>query len=266
MDATPAVAGRFEDARINFVRHAKRRGGGAARNTGVARAQGRYVAFLDDDDEWHPRKLARQLEVLRGREPAVGAVYCGYRIVDRASGRECGRMTPTAEGDLSAELMARNPIGGTSCMLVRKECLEKVGGFDESLPSFQDRDLWIRLARVTRFAFVSEPLLDYYVHENKVWTNPNALLKGLEIMVAKHGASPAFRKTAGDRYLFCGIKLCEARQFPKGLWALRRAIALNPYAARPYLYLMLALLGPTIMGAARSAKATLFRRPGFSKS
>lgn len=265
-DATPAVVERFADPRIRFLRHPARRGGGAARNTGIAHARGAYVAFLDDDDEWHPDKLERQMEVMRRGEPAAGAVYCGYRIVERGTGREQGRMTPKTAGDLSAELMSRNPIGGTSCMLVRRECLDKAGGFDERLPSFQDRDLWIRLARETRFAYVPEPLLDYYVHEKKVWTNPDALLKGLEIMLAKHGASAAFRKACARRYLFCGVKLCDAGRFSDGRRALRRSIALHPWAIKSYLYFALALLGPNVMSAVRARRAAQpAGRPDFSK-
>jgi glycosyltransferase involved in cell wall biosynthesis len=265
-DTTPDVVKSFDDNRIHYVRHTAPRGGAAARNTGIARAGGEYVAFLDDDDEWFPHKLASQMAVMRRSEPEVAAIYSGYFIVERATGRVCGRMTPKAKGDLSAELLANNPIGGTSCMLVKKDCLEKVGCFDESLPSFQDRDLWIRLSREFRFDYVEEPLLNYYVHPKKVWTNFDALLQGLEIMLAKYGTAVAFRKASSKRYLFCGIKLCETNEFDKGRRALRRAVALNPYALKPYFYLLLALLGPRTMATVRSKKLNLFDRPGLSNS
>jgi glycosyltransferase involved in cell wall biosynthesis len=265
-DTTPDVVKSFDDNRIHYIRHTARRGGAAARNTGIARAGGEYVAFLDDDDEWFPHKLASQMAVMRRSEPEVAAIYSGYFIVERATGRVCGRMTPKAKGDLSAELLANNPIGGTSCMLVKKDCLEKVGCFDESLPSFQDRDLWIRLSREFRFDYVEEPLLNYYVHPKKVWTNFDALLQGLEIMLAKYGTAVAFRKASSKRYLFCGIKLCETNEFDKGRRALRRAVALNPYALKPYFYLLLALLGPRTMATVRSKKLNLFDRPGLSNS
>jgi hypothetical protein len=206
------------------------------------------------------------MAVMRRSEPEVAAIYSGYFIVERATGRVCSRMTPKVRGDLSAELLANNPIGGTSCMLVKKDCLEKVGCFDESLPSFQDRDLWIRLSREFRFDYVAEPLLNYYVHPKKVWTNFDALLQGLEIMLAKYGTAVAFRKASSSRYLFCGIKLCETNEFDKGRRALRRAVALNPYAVKPYLYLLLALLGPRTMATVRSKKLHLFDRPGLTNS
>ena len=265
-DTTPDIVKTFDDKRIHYIRHAVPRGGAAARNTGIAHSRGEYVAFLDDDDEWYPQKLARQMEVMRKSEPEVAAIYSGYFVVERATGRVCGRMTPKSKGDLSSELLATNPIGGTSCMLVRKDSLEKVGCFDENLPSFQDRDLWIRLSREFRFDYIEEPLLNYYVHPKKIWTNLDALLQGLEIMLGKYGSSVAFRKTSSDRYLFCGIKLCEANQFDKGRRALRRALALNPYAVKPYCYLLLALLGPRTMATVRSRKASVFGRLWLTNS
>jgi len=261
-DTTPAVVKSFDDDRIHYIRHPKPRGGAAARNTGIAHSRGEYVAFLDDDDEWYPHKLARQMELMRRSEAGVGAIYCGYFVVERATGRICGRMEPKSRGDLSSELLATNPIGGTSCMLLRRNCLEKVGGFDESLPSFQDRDLWIRLSRDFRFDYVEEPLLNYYVHPNKVWTNFEALLQGLEIMLTKYGSSVTFRKACSSRYVFCGIKLCETNQFEKGRRALCRAVAVNPFAVRPYVYLLLALLGARTMATVRSKKINFFGRFG----
>jgi glycosyltransferase involved in cell wall biosynthesis len=265
-DTTPEIVKSFDDARLQYIRHAEPRGGAAARNTGILHSSGEYVAFLDDDDEWYPHKLSRQMEVMLRSEPKVAAVYSGYVMVERATGRICGRKTPNSKGNLSAELLASNPIGGTSCMLVRKKCLEKIGLFDENLPSFQDRDLWIRISREFHFDYVAEPLLNYYVHAKKVWTNFDALLQGLEIMLAKYGTAVAFRKASSDRYLFCGVNLCEVNEFDKGRRALRRAVALNPYAVKPYFYLLVALLGPRTMAAVRSRKLKLFGRPGLSNS
>jgi glycosyltransferase involved in cell wall biosynthesis len=265
-DATRELVESFDDPRIRYIRHPAARGGAAARNTGIAQSRAEYVAFLDDDDEWYPDKLARQMEVMRRGEPEVAAVYCGYLIVERASGQVRGRMTPAAKGDLADALLASNPIGGTSCMLVRKDRLERAGCFDENLPSFQDRDLWIRLSRQCRFDYVPAALLNYYVHPKKIWTNVDALLKGLEIMLAKHGTAAAFRKAASKRYLFCGIRLCEANEFGQGKRALRRAIGLDPWSLKPYLYLLLARLGPRTMAAVRSRKLNPFARPRLSSS
>ena len=96
----------------------------------------------------------------------------------RSTGKICRKKTPAKRGDLSQELLAGNCIGGTSAVVARRECFERVGLFDENLPSFQDYDLWIRISKVFGFEFVPDPLSNYYVHENKIWTDLSALSRG----------------------------------------------------------------------------------------
>jgi glycosyltransferase involved in cell wall biosynthesis len=261
-DATPELRQEFHDSKIHWLRHDRPRGGAAARNTGIAHSRGEYIAFLDDDDEWYPDKLARQMEVMLGSESQVGAVYTGYVIVDRTSGSVRGRMIPTQRGNLHNKLLESNPIGGASSVLLKRAVLEKVGLFDESLPSFQDRDLWIRISREFHFDYVQDPLLNYFDHPKKVWTNLDALMQGLEIMLKKYGSSAAFRKQCSARYLEFGVKFCEANQVRNGRRALLRSIGLYPYRIKPYLYFCLALLGPKVFTMARENKAKVFARAG----
>jgi glycosyltransferase involved in cell wall biosynthesis len=66
------------DYRVRYFRHECNRGAQAARKTGIQAAKGEYVAFLDSDNEWCPRKLERQMALFSGRADSPGAVYCGY--------------------------------------------------------------------------------------------------------------------------------------------------------------------------------------------
>ena len=91
-----------------------------------------------------------------------------------------------------------------------------MGLFDESLPSFQDRDLWIRISREFHFDYVQEPLLNYFIHSEKVWTNLEALTRGLEIMAEKYGSFPTFRKQCGSRYLEFGVPFLRSEPNGKG--------------------------------------------------
>jgi glycosyltransferase involved in cell wall biosynthesis len=256
-DDTSELCRQFPDARIRWLRHDTARGGGAARNTGITHSRGQYIAFLDDDDEWFPEKLARQMEVMLASPPEVAGVYSGYLIVDRATKRVRGRMIPTRRGDLQAALLQSNPIGGSSSVLLKKSALERAGLFDERLPSFQDRDLWIRISREFHFDYVVEPLLNYYLHGTRVWTNPETLMKGLEIMLEKHGSSAAFRKQCSRRFLDLGLRFCASDQIGRGRRALLRSIGLNPYWIRPYTYLAFTLLGQRVFTFTRQARARM---------
>ncbi len=242
-DSTAAVVAGFRDQRIRYIRHEKSRGGSAARNTGIRNSNCPFIAFLDDDDEWLPSKLQLLTDLLKSSPAEVGAAYSGYWIVDRGRGRICGKKTPAKRGDLSQELLAGNCIGGTSAVVARRECFERVGLFDENLPSFQDYDLWIRISKEFQFEFVPDPLSNYYVHENKIWTDLSALSRGIEIFLKKHGNSTLLRKYFGYRYLALGVRYCENNQTREGRGAFLKAIRFYPFEVRHYFNLALSLLG-----------------------
>jgi len=128
------------------------RDAGAARNAGVAAARGELIAFLDDDDVWHPHKLARQLAVLGD----AGATACGFDVVD-ARGRLLERHLPAA-GDLRRELLLR-PILQPSALLVRRAALDRAGGFPEGWSRCEDWSLFLRLADVVPIVLQPEVLV-----------------------------------------------------------------------------------------------------------
>jgi glycosyltransferase involved in cell wall biosynthesis len=262
-DNTSQIVAEFKDPRIGFVRHPHRKGGSAARNTGIANAKGRYLAFLDDDDEWLPEKLARQMAVLVAGPAELGCVYTGCVMVNRASGKIFNQYRPTKRGDLSHELLHENCVGSTSTMLLKRECLERVGGFDETLPSCQDYDLWIRIAQEFEFEVISEPLFKYYFQDRKISNNLDALNTGLEMLAKKYSKPPLSKKFYSSRHLSLGVLYCYAGNDQKAKKALWKAIKIHPLALRPYLYLGLAFFGQKNFKVVNDVKETLsvkFRR------
>jgi len=251
------VATSFHDKRIRFIRHETNRGGSAARNTGIAHSTCDYIAFLDDDDEWFPEKLANQMALIVTSPPAVGCVYTGYVIVDRASGSVNGQMFPTKRGDLSKVLLMENPLGGTSSVLLKRECFQRAGLFDESLPSFQDYDLWIRISRHFHFDYIQEPMLRYYTHEKHIWTNLDALSRGIKIMVKKHGNSDDLRRYLSYKYLDLGVSYSYTSDRAGARESYLNAIKLYPFEIRHYFNLGLSLFGLNIFTTIKKAKAKI---------
>lgn len=139
------------------------------RNAGIAVAQGRYLAFLDDDDLWHPDKLALQMQALREHADAV--LVCGNALRHRPGTAEdgslliehCPREAAAGHGGL-AEL-ARGNYVICSTALADAAAVRAVGGFceDPRLGFAQDYDLWLRLATRGPVAYLDRPLLGYRV-------------------------------------------------------------------------------------------------------
>lgn len=143
IDETPARLLEIDDSRVRIVRHQTNRRLPAARNTGIASAQGEWLAWLDDDDLWSPRKLRTQVDAA-AREGADW-VYGAAVVVDEH--RRVFASDPFPDpSELPRLLLEGNWIpGGGSNVIARAEAVRRVGGFDEQLFFFEDWDLWLRL-------------------------------------------------------------------------------------------------------------------------
>jgi len=187
VDDTESVVASFEDARIQFIRHARNRGQSAARNIGIARARGDWVSFLDSDDEWDPDKLSWEAERIRLMADSVGLLYCGKRIREE-KGRLLRVRMPTREGQVYQSLLAWDFIGSCSRVTVRREALVRTGGFDENLGNAEDWDLWLRIAKHYEVAAMRRCLLTRYFGSQQVTGSVRSICAGKERFLEKHGA------------------------------------------------------------------------------
>jgi hypothetical protein len=157
-DDTPAMLEQYA-GRIVYIRQANR-GGTAARNTGIRAARGEYLSFLDHDDMLMPAKIERQMEIMDAR-PEVGLVHCGYYRMDK-DGNYIDKVNFLPEGDVRKEIVCGCFVW-SGAPLIRRECIEQVGVFDESVWS-SDASMWLRIAIAGyHFGCVQEPLGAYRI-------------------------------------------------------------------------------------------------------
>jgi len=248
IDNTREVISKFDDERIRYIREKKDRGASASRNTGIRLSTGKFIAFLDDDDLWMPSKLEKQLELVN-KKPNVGAVYTGTWGFKK-NGKVIVSRIPFLRGNIFPEILEKNYVGGCSMVLVRKECLEKVGLFDENLPAGEDFDLWIRLAKYYQFDCIREPLVLYRIHEKRVSADPYRSLIAKKSLFEKYSMelTTSFndRKILGFWHYGLGVRYCECGDVRRGKKEFVKAITCNQFSVLYYARLLASFFGSKV--------------------
>jgi glycosyltransferase involved in cell wall biosynthesis len=200
-DVQGTLAGFGNCARVRYVRQARNMGPNAARNRGVALAKGRFVAFLDDDDVWLPRKIELQLIALKAQ--GAEACLCGYQVLDSPVVQV--RNYDALHAD---EVMQTGAPAGFSSLLVKREVVEALG-LDERLAWQEDWEFYARLVRRHPIAYVPCILYGYRqgAHQSLSSSLKSADIDALERRTAtirKHRewmGERVFRDRLADIYL-----------------------------------------------------------------
>jgi glycosyltransferase involved in cell wall biosynthesis len=149
-----------KDDRVRCIRLERNNGVGPARNVGIDHARGEYVAFLDDDDEYFPTKLAEIAAVVRHHDTDV--VYHKMQIHLVREGYSYTN-APFEKHFSYSDLLLKNLLGSPSMVVVRRDALITVGKFHGSLPALEDYELWLRLCKAGfRFKYIDRVLTNYY--------------------------------------------------------------------------------------------------------
>ena len=185
-DGTAEAVAALGDPRVEVVRHPTPRGVSAARNSGIDRATSRWLAFVDDDDLWAPRKLRAQLDALAAA-PDAGWACTGSVNVDLRCRISRWDLPPeTVEvGDL---LLRQNVVpGGGSGVLASRELTDRVGGFDEAISNLADWDFYIRLGLHAPVAAVPRLHLGYLVRPEGMAHNVRRSVQEYAYLDVKYG-------------------------------------------------------------------------------
>ena len=222
------LLGKRYSRNVYWLRHDSSQGACKARNLGLAHAKGEFIAFLDDDDRWCPRKLQLQLDVFRKRNNALGLVGCGYRYeVEETLLKARIPHLPAAPYE---RFLRGNWLGSTSLPLIRRTALEAAGGFDPDLPSCQDWDLWVRISKNCEVALVNEPLVVRKVHSGQMTGDLQRKIAGrLQILKKFHDELGLRPKLRAVHFRRLALLFWMAGQFAQSTEYFRMALEDRPF-------------------------------------
>ena len=266
-DRTRDIVHGFADrVRLKYVHHATNKGIAASVNHGLRLASGAFIAFLDHDDLWLPSFLETQHTYLTAH-PDVGMVHSDIRTIDAEgnilehSAAAC-RNRKQPSGHVFRELFMQSMICGNS-VLIRKECFDKLGLWDETL-RWGDYHMLLRISRHYKIDYVPEVLTAYRQHSSQctrsstvqAFDDPPVAVQSIERIVEDY---PEIRKELGERtirrriawfYFDLALNWFGAGEVGKSRACVKRALRLWPTNAR-----YLALYGATLLGTSQTRAA-----------
>lgn len=184
-DNTKEVVGYLYSS-LKYVRHKKNEGGVASRMTGARTAQGEYIAFLDDDDQWVAEKIEKQVAVAELAGANCAVVTCGAKIF-RNGEKTVYHNIPKINGNIRKGILSQGLGTIPSCHLFNKAIFDRMKGYDLDMPYHNEHDIWMKMAHMDYNTLaVKEPLV--IIHEDdraRMMTNVNERIKAFKIFYSK---------------------------------------------------------------------------------
>lgn len=189
---TDIIVRSFGDERLKLLKHNHPKGAAGSYNTGIKAAQGEFISFLDDDDEYLPGFLQRMNEQFYTLSD-IKFIWTGIeRVIDRDNGSEYVTrkiLWPSVFNDLEKGIASATSIGNGFGVCLRKNCLDEVGYYDEGLQVGEDTDLLFRLASRYTFMTIPEVLVRIHTHKSDQLTgtqNYELRISGKEVILKRH--------------------------------------------------------------------------------
>jgi glycosyltransferase involved in cell wall biosynthesis len=229
-----------DDITIRVHRHSENKGASAARNTGINTANGDYIAFLDDDDEWMSEKIERQVSELENTESDIAS--CWIQRVG-PDGRHRASHTPEIDGDIIERLLLGNVTGTTSSVIIKTDLCRYIGGFDTSLPRWNDWDFALRATKYGDMVIVPEVLVRQYNWDGPQLSDDlDKLLTAKDHLLSKHtdlASEYGMKSEFVSRVNFgVGYSAGMSGEYAMARRSMLKAIQTYPYRPEFYVYFL----------------------------
>jgi glycosyltransferase involved in cell wall biosynthesis len=219
----------FCDKRLQYFNRRRKGGVASARNFGIKVSSGEFIAFLDDDDEWLPSKLEKQVALLQKNNNRVGIVHTNCYI---DNGQELLVFHRRYLLDQSFEKLLEHDFIANSTCLIRRECFDVVGYFDEKIPYAEDWEFFIRASRRCNFAYIHQPLaILHWKNEDseRLSDDLQKTARGHEYLVFKHWQEyEKYPKILARQLCIIGMKMDSIGERKLAQWCLSKAFTVFP--------------------------------------
>jgi len=167
-DNTIEVVESFKDNRVKLVNLDSNLSTFQSFNIGYKISKGDYVTFLDDDDEYLPEKIRKQVELIETLSEEYGFVYCWMDYFDSKTQSKIREHHPKLRGYVANLVVEKPVVSGTPTFFFRRSCFEKLGGWKDNIGIISDWELAARCCQTWKVDYVPESLVNVYVNHNSV--------------------------------------------------------------------------------------------------
>ncbi|MBE9127581.1 MULTISPECIES: glycosyltransferase family 2 protein [unclassified Coleofasciculus] len=185
----------------------------AARNLGIEKSQGEFIAPIDADDIWYPQNIEKQVQCFLDSDPSVGLVYSWSVDIDEDDAPMGEFRASSIEGDVYKTLICHNFLGNSSASIIRRACLEKIGGYscqlkEQDAQGCEDWELYLRIAEYYQFRVVSEFLIGYRKIQSSMSRDYSKMAKShnliLQVVRQNHPEIPGalYRLSKSSFYMY----------------------------------------------------------------
>lgn len=253
-DSTKAIVQDYidKDNRIKYFWQENSGSPAGSRNTGILKALGEWIAFLDSDDYWYPNKLEMVAKVISENNDIIAVSHYEDKIIDTKHTGILKHGSRLVENNTYLDLLFNGNNLSTSAMTVKKEKLIEVGLFDTRKDYFavEDYDMWMKLSKVGKLAYIKEVLGAFIISKSNMSGNIELINDNLKNLVLNHidtleiTNKQKLKKIHASRIDYYKGRTYQMNgEMKKAIPILTKSIIEYPFVVKKYISLFFAILG-----------------------